>query len=1437
MIENKYDFFLNESNKYEKILQDYKNDNSKVFTDENFHPNYRIVEPELENEKPPIELYPSDNSVTWERIDEYYKAPLFKDSKIHPLFVNQGALGSCYFISALSRVAKQSDLVQTLFKKKLPDKILGKVQDSINIECGAVVVYFRVFGRRTPVLIDTRVPFKNGQPFFSRPITKDKSPWFCLVEKAFAKLNGSYSNIHGGQFAYSIYSLFGYYYKNFHLTNNFNYNNLKILKYQMNGCLMDTSIIAGKGHVQKAEKKGLLDLHSYLLVKVRKYKDMIFYQIRNPWGRKVWNGDYSIKSELWTPELKEVLREKPRRGLFWMLDKDYYTYFTDVQVSKPINPHWIMKMFEFRPKPSPSDSYKIDIQQQFICQLKDEIPDGKKARFRILVEKRNSQYKNSNNVIILFYGINGGKKYVKYDSNSGMKYISNKHFLSCTLPIKNKNEIVTFTIVFIAPPDVDCDCYVNVFCEYDFDLYDIDKPAVKFSRGETRGAAFDNFSINAPNSALVLKKTIINGREEYWLTNPTISDYEAMNNKLKVQDLVENLIYQQPVTHYCFQGPQLNLMKYIFKNELFNCGKTSEIYSVTEKETGEERAAIISRLSIDIISKEFSEKVAIMRQLKYPSIINYIGFCENDFKEQPNPLIMTDFYPKGNLDSFLGNTPNDLNNTKKMIILIGVAFGMKYIHEHNIILRDLKCSSILLDDNLYPKISHFNSARIAGVNNSDYFEFDGQVNIAPELFDKSKNYSFPVDVFAYGMLLYHVICNNEPSIDYESLWDLYDEFLKGKIYPPLDCIPAKYHEFINKMWCLDDKLRPSFDEIINKLIDERNIYWLDDVDEKEVESYIHQFGYTLKSKDQAEYINAINKINNDCYQKMTYQQILDDLLIISDEIKIADDLIDRNENLEQNKELFYRVGNELMKKVHHNFLNCVKYFKVSALSGHKNAVFDLAKVLCYKSPDEASLKIGVELANIASDFNFIDAFNLLGKLYNEGKGVMKNNAISAIYFKMAADQGNPYSMFEYASILMHFAKKDLEINESNSLIKEAKKLVAESDGKSSYFYNEARLTFQTIENKEASLFIAKKYYEKAAQNGIVEANDKLKNINENFGNIDCPPPYFEELCQEFLVNVVDENPEAMLNYAIFLLADGYLEIYYNEIFNLFKRSADLGNVSASLCYSIINKKGYLHVSVNEQEADKYFKLAEEAKATEREIESAFNLGGMIFRGEVQPFKSQDAVFFIEKAAKGGNGSAMFYYSLLLYDGEFCDRDESESIHMLRSSILKSSPESAEAYTYIVNKFGTEFYNNDNDSIYREALEYSTTRTIIKTSNFLDRGESLRLLKKVCSKNYSAGIEAYSSVRGIFHKLFYEMEKVRHENNIDENFHVASIIVLSLNDESNKKRIIKHMKKIGVNTVEGVYGEIKDAYEMIYQKELNNDNIHIKLKEMLSESDF
>ena len=58
-------------------------------------------------------------------------------------------------------------------------------------------------------------------------------------------------------------------------------------------------------------------------------------RVRNPWGRKEWNGDWGAKSETWTSRLgAELGNTRADDGTFWMSWHDFLTAFSVVDVCK-----------------------------------------------------------------------------------------------------------------------------------------------------------------------------------------------------------------------------------------------------------------------------------------------------------------------------------------------------------------------------------------------------------------------------------------------------------------------------------------------------------------------------------------------------------------------------------------------------------------------------------------------------------------------------------------------------------------------------------------------------------------------------------------------------------------------------------------------------------------------------------------------------------------------------------------------------------------------------------------------------------------------------------------------------------------------------------------------------------------------------------------------
>jgi hypothetical protein len=133
-------------------------------------------------------------TVQWLRPEEFgdvrQKAQSFVNA-CDPGDINQGALGDCYFLAALANCAMERDLIEDLI-----------VEDFAQTGLYGVKI-FR-YGTWETVVVDDLVPCKlsdaskTWEPLFAKSSKEGKEMWTIIAEKAWAKVNGSYTAIEGG---------------------------------------------------------------------------------------------------------------------------------------------------------------------------------------------------------------------------------------------------------------------------------------------------------------------------------------------------------------------------------------------------------------------------------------------------------------------------------------------------------------------------------------------------------------------------------------------------------------------------------------------------------------------------------------------------------------------------------------------------------------------------------------------------------------------------------------------------------------------------------------------------------------------------------------------------------------------------------------------------------------------------------------------------------------------------------------------------------------------------------------------------------------------------------------------------------------------------------------------------------------------------------------
>lgn len=278
-------------------------------------------------------------SRAWERPTDFLPASQWDTiclaDGIDPNDIDQGALGDCWFLAAVAAVAEFPDRIHDIFRS---DKDEAKTNAERAV--GAYRATLNKHGWWQIVIVDNYLPTSARRPVFTDQNEQRGELWSALLEKAFAKVHGSYAAIEGGDPLDALQDLSGSPVLRLDLTKARADATMKeaffqqLLDFDQRNYLMSLTI--NTGNDTQTSSVGLVQGHAYSLLAAKHFpsRDLRLVKVRNPWGNEVeWTGKWADKDPVWSDAsyqdvTSQLCGTRGADGCFWMTWDDCVANFS-----------------------------------------------------------------------------------------------------------------------------------------------------------------------------------------------------------------------------------------------------------------------------------------------------------------------------------------------------------------------------------------------------------------------------------------------------------------------------------------------------------------------------------------------------------------------------------------------------------------------------------------------------------------------------------------------------------------------------------------------------------------------------------------------------------------------------------------------------------------------------------------------------------------------------------------------------------------------------------------------------------------------------------------------------------------------------------------------------------------------------------------------------
>uniref|UniRef100_A0A667Z4D4 Calpain 9 n=1 Tax=Myripristis murdjan TaxID=586833 RepID=A0A667Z4D4_9TELE len=289
----------------------------------------------------------------WKRPGELCNNPKFIVGDANRTDICQGQLGDCWLLAAIASL--------TLHKDALV-RVVPHDQSFDRNYAGIFHFQFWQHNKWLDVVVDDRLPAVRNRLVMLHSASNNEF-WSALLEKAYAKLHGSYESLKGGSTMEAMEDFTGgvgeMYDTKQAPDDLFTIMKKALDRGSMMGCSID---ITSSAESEARTTTGLVKGHAYSITGLQEVtcrgRKVKLIRVRNPWGQVEWNGPWSDKSREWDyvnrAEKQRILQNSTDDGEFWMEFEDFKANYDKVEIcnmtpdslTDSTKRHWEVNLFE-----------------------------------------------------------------------------------------------------------------------------------------------------------------------------------------------------------------------------------------------------------------------------------------------------------------------------------------------------------------------------------------------------------------------------------------------------------------------------------------------------------------------------------------------------------------------------------------------------------------------------------------------------------------------------------------------------------------------------------------------------------------------------------------------------------------------------------------------------------------------------------------------------------------------------------------------------------------------------------------------------------------------------------------------------------------------------------------------------------------------------------